>query len=372
MQMHTKKGKPVLRGQILALLAYLGLWACGKDAPQPVFPTRKTLTESVYASGLIKATNQYEAFAMGSGTIQSIFVSEGDTVTIGTPLFQLVNDTERLQRESSELARTYSSQQGNRNRLMELDLTTKIAKSKYQSDSLLLEKKRRLWAQSIGTASELEQQELAVQQALTSYEQAKLAYLELTRELAFSEQSAANKVAISNSIETNFLVKSKVNGLVFSILKKVGELATPQSPLAILGDYDTYNLELQVDEYDITKIKEGQRIQVTLDSFKEQVFEAKVIQIHPILNTKSKTFTVIGQFVNAPPSLFPNLSLEANIITQIRPNALVIARNLLLGQDRVLTQQGDTLRIQVGIKTYDFVEVLGGIEESTALILPIK
>ncbi|MEY3647630.1 MAG: hypothetical protein RLZ13_515, partial [Bacteroidota bacterium] len=282
------------------------------------------------------------------------------------------NDTERLQRESSELARTYASQQGNRNRLKELELATKIANSKYQSDSLLLEKKRRLWAQAIGTAYELEQQELVVQQAWTSYEQAKLAYMELTRELAFSEQSAANKVAISNSLETNFLVKSKVNGLVFSILKKVGELATPQSPLAILGDYGTYNLELQVDEYDITKIKEGQRIEVTLDSFKEQVFEAKIIQIHPILNTKSKTFTVIGQFVTAPPSLFPNLSLEANIITQIRPNALVIPRNLLLGQDRVLTQQGDTLRIQVGIKTYDFVEVLGGIEESTALILPIK
>jgi len=101
MQMHTKKGIPVLQGLALPLLAYLGLWACGPDAPEPVFPTRKTLTESVYASGLIKATNQYEAFAMGSGTIQSIFVSEGDTVAIGTPLLQLANDTERLQRESS-------------------------------------------------------------------------------------------------------------------------------------------------------------------------------------------------------------------------------------------------------------------------------
>jgi multidrug efflux pump subunit AcrA (membrane-fusion protein) len=359
-------------GTVILPLVLGSLSACSPGKEEVVFPTRKTLTESVYASGLIKATNQYEAFAMGSGTIQSIFVSEGDTVAIGTPLFQLINDTERLQRESSELARTYASQQSSKNRLKELDLATKIAKSKYQSDSLLLEKKRRLWAQAIGTAYELEQQELAVHQALTSYEQAKLAYLELTRELAFSEQSAANKVAISNSLETNFLVNSKVNGLVFSILKKVGELATPQTALAILGDYGTYNLELQVDEYDITKIKEGQRIQVTLDSFKEQVFEAKVIQIHPILNTKSKTFTVIAQFVTAPPSLFPNLSLEANIITQIRLNALVIPRNLLLGQDRVLTQQGDTLRIQVGIKTYDFVEVLGGIEESTALILPIK
>ena len=87
-------------GTVLLLLVFGSLGACSQGKEEVVFPTRKTLTESVYASGLIKATNQYEAFAMGSGPIQRIFVSEGDTVAIGTPLFHLVNDTERLQRES--------------------------------------------------------------------------------------------------------------------------------------------------------------------------------------------------------------------------------------------------------------------------------
>lgn len=117
-------------GTVILPLVLGSLSACSPGKEEVVFPTRKTLTESVYASGLIKATNQYEAFAMGSGTIQSIFVSEGDTVAIGTPLFQLINDTERLQRESSELARTYASQQDSKNRLNQLDLATKIANSK--------------------------------------------------------------------------------------------------------------------------------------------------------------------------------------------------------------------------------------------------
>jgi multidrug efflux pump subunit AcrA (membrane-fusion protein) len=150
----------------------------------------------------------------------------------------------------------------------------------------------------------------------------------------------------------------------------VGEMATPQTPLAILGRAGEFILELQVDEYDIVNIQKGQRVLVTLDSFKGQVFEAVVVKIHPIMEGKSKTFTVEAEFTTAPPRLFPNLSLEANIILQIHPNALVIPRNLLLGQNQVITQDRDTLTVVLGIKTYEFVEILGGMEEKTGLIPP--
>ena len=147
-------------------------------------------------------------------------------------------------------------------------------------------------------------------------------------------------------------------------------MASPQTPLAILGRAGEFILELQVDEYDIVTIQKGQRVLVTLDSFKGTVFEAIVVKIHPIMDTKSKTFTVEAEFTLAPPQLFPNLSLEANILIQVHPNALVIPRKLLWGQNKVLTQDGDTLEVELGIKTYEFVEILGGLEEKTGLIPP--
>jgi multidrug efflux pump subunit AcrA (membrane-fusion protein) len=147
-------------------------------------------------------------------------------------------------------------------------------------------------------------------------------------------------------------------------------MASPQTPLAILGRAGEFILELQVDEYDIVTIQKGQRVLVTLDSFKETVFEAIVAKIHPIMDAKSKTFTVEAEFTTAPPGLFPNLSLEANILIQVHPNALVIPRNLLWGQNQVLTEDGDTLTVVLGIKTYEFVEILGGLKEKTGLIPP--
>lgn len=372
MQMHTKKGIPELRGQILPLLAYLGLWACGPDATQTVFPTLKTLTESVYASGYVRAKDQYEAFALATGPIQTLFVSEGDTVQIGTPLLQIFNEQERLRRENAEISRFFAAPTATQTRLRELELAIELAKSTASNDSLLLLRQRHLWAQGIGTAIELEQRELKFKSSSLAYQSARLNYQDLKRELAFGSQTATKNLAISKSLETSSILKSKIEGIVYALPKEEGEMASPQTPLAILGRAGEFILELQVDEFDIVTIQKGQRVLVTLDSFKGTVYEATVVKIHPILDAKSKTFTVEAEFSKAPPRLYPNLSLEANILIQVHPNALVIPRNLLLGQNQVITEDGDTLTVVLGIQTYEFVELLGGITEKTGLIPPKK
>jgi multidrug efflux pump subunit AcrA (membrane-fusion protein) len=372
MQMHTKKGIPELRGQILPLLAYLGLWACGPDATQTVFPTRKTLTESVYASGYVRAKEQYEAFALATGPIQALFVSEGDTVHIGTPLLQIFNEQERLRRENAEISQYFAAPKATQTRLRELELAIELAKSTSANDSLLLLRQRHLWAQGIGTAIELEQRELKFKSSSLAYQSARLNYQDLKRELEFTSQTASKNLAISKSLETSTILKSKIEGIVYALPKLVGEMATPQTTLAILGRAGEFILELQVDEYDIVTIQKGQRVLVTLDSFKGSVFEATVVKIHPIMDAKSKTFTVEAEFAKTPPGLFPNLSLEANILIQVHPNALVIPRNLLWGQNQVITEDRDTLTVVLGIQTYEFVEIIGGITEKTGLIPPKK
>jgi hypothetical protein len=64
--------------------------------------------------------------------------------------------------------------------------------------------------------------------------------------------------------------------------------------------------------------------------------------------------------------------LEANILIQVHPNALVIPRNLLWGQNQVITEDRDTLTVVLGIQTYEFAEILGGITVKTGLIPPKK
>lgn len=316
--------------------------------------------------------DQYEAFTLASGPIQEIFVKEGDTVEIGTPILAVFSEREKLSRESAELARSFADQQANQSRIRDLELSIELAKSKMKNDSLLYERQKNLWSKGIGSAVELEQRQLAYQSSKSSYDSYLLRYRELKREVEFNSKSASKTLDISKVLESEYVLKSKIKGKVYAILKEKGEMVTAQIPLAILGSADKFQLELQVDEYDISKVIPGQRVMVSMDSYKGKVFEAKVTQVYPIMDTKSKSFTVEAEFLENPPRLYPNLTLEANIITETKENTLVIPRNYLINDERVIMENGDTLLVKVGIRDYQFAEILEGLDENTILIRPLK
>lgn len=355
-----------------SLLLLAALIGCVSSDSEVTYPSRQTLSESVYASGTVKAKDQYEALTLATGPVQEVFVAEGDTVTVGTPLIRIYNEAEKLRKENAEIARAFADQRANQNRLRELQLALNLAKSTYLNDSLLFHRQKNLKAQGIGTTVELEQRQLKFESSKTTYQSTQLRYLELQREIEFNARNAGKNLAISEALEGEYVLRSKINGIVYSLMKEKGEMVTPQTPLAILGSAGEFVLELQVDEYDIAKIEKGQRVLVTLDSFKGEVFEASVTKIHPIMDVKSKTFTVEATFTKAPPRLYPNLSLEANIVTQVRENSLVIPRQLLFLENKVITADEDTLKVKVGLKTYQYVEILEGIDEKTGLTQPIR
>lgn len=352
------------------LLGWLIL-AC-TSSEERLYPQRENISESVFASGKIKARNQYQAYANATGTIAEIFVDEGDVVDVGTPILSIRNESARLNRESAELNRAHADRKANETKLRDLEISLQFAQSKFENDSLLLERQRRLWNQGVGTALELEQRELAFKNSGTSREGLQLKLIELRRDLAYNERSASKNLAITLSLESDLILKSEVKGRVYGLLKEKGEMVTIQTPLAILGSQEDFVLEMQVDEYDIVKVKRGQRILVSMDSYRGEVFEAAVAKINPLMEESSKSFTVEGIFVSEPPVLYPNLSLEANILIETKENALVIPRSYLLGENTVLTASGDTVSVVTGLKDYRKAEIISGIDENTQLINPIR
>lgn len=346
------------------------LISCGGEEESTITPQVQSITESVYASGYIKAVNQYEAYANASGPIQALFVQEGDLIEEGDPILAIYNDRERLSRENAELARAFADLEQNQSKLKDLELTIELAKSNFQNDSLLYERQKSLWKRNIGTAVELEQRKLAFENSKASYQSAQIRYENLKREITYNSQSASKNLAISRALESDFLLKSKIKGKVYALPKEKGEMVGPQTVVAVIGAADDFILELQVDEYDIAKIEVGQKVIIGMDSYKGQTFEGKVSKIYPLMDTQSKSFKVEAKFTQTAPSLFPNLSLEANIITEQVENALVIPRNYLYKDEQVITQDGDTISVAVGIKNFQFAEIKSGIDRETQLIKP--
>lgn len=335
-----------------------------------VKPVIQDITESVYASGVVKSRQQYQAFPTVSGIISDIFVKEGDSVLKGTPIMMVFNETSRLSKENAELAASYADYGSNAGKLKELKINIELAKSKMQNDSVLLSRQRALFSQQVGTKTELEQRELAFQNSKTNYMAAMLRYDDLNKQLLFASNQAKTNLNISKKLENDFVIKSEIDGRVYAILKEKGEMVSPQTPVAVVGAASDFLLELQVDEYDIVNIKEGQQVLISMDSYKGKSFEARVTKINPIMNERTKTFQVEASFIVAPEVLYPNLTVEANIIIQTKSKALTIPRSFVSGEGYVKTTKGDSIKVETGLKDFRIIEIVSGIQAETELVKP--
>lgn len=342
--------------------------SCSKSG-ETISPEQGDITESVYASGIIKSEGQYQVYPRSNGILQTLFVQEGDQVKSGQVLFSIYNETSRLSRENAQLLAEFNAYENNSDKLRELKMNIDLARNKMLNDSINFERQKTFYRQEIISKNAYEQSELLYENSKTAYRSAQLRYNDLKRQLAFSDRQSQRNLEISRNVESDFLVKSEQNGKVYAILKEKGEMVNVQTPVAIIGAADRFMIELQIDENDIVRIREGQKLLVILDSYKDQTFEARVTKINPYLNERSRTFTIEAAFTQKPPQLYPNLSLEANIVVNSKKGALLIPRKFLIDDHYVMRQDGKKIKVKTGLKDYQKVEILEGISKNDVLML---
>ncbi|MCJ8164175.1 efflux RND transporter periplasmic adaptor subunit [Pontibacter sp. E15-1] len=354
-------------GRLILLFILFASCSGKQDKTQP---TVEDISEAVYASGVVKSKAQYQVFPKVSGVIQALLVTEGDTVQRGDPLLKIENEAARLSTENARIAAAYARVGANAEKLNELREAIELARSKKNNDSLLMVRQRNLWAKQIGTRVELEQRELNYKNAATAYAAAILRYNDLKKQLDFAEKQAQKNLQISETMSEEYTLRSETDGKVYSVLKEKGEMVSPQSPVAIIGDANVFILELQVDEYDIARVKPGQQVLLNLDSYRGEVFEARIYKINPAMNERTRSFTVEASFVTSPPALYPNLTTEANIIIQTKKDALTIPREYLIDDAFVLKDSGDKVKVETGVRDYQKVEILEGLGREDVIVKP--
>ena len=359
--------------RVLPYLAMIVLLfgACGPEA-KTVTPTRGTITESAYASGVVKAQGQYQVVPVVNGRVMALLVQEGDTVKAGQALLHLDDRTSSLSTNNA-YAQLNLLEQNVRDDgpvLSQLRAAVEQARDRFSVDSTNYARQQALWDQQIGSRNELDQRELAYTTSKSAYDRARKALVESRQRLRTELDVARNNVAISTAGNDDRMPRSLIDGIVYDLLIEPGELATTQKPVAIIGSATDLYLELEVDEYDIRLIEVGQAVYVTLDSYADETFEAKVSRIIPYMDERSRTFKVEARFVQRPPLLFPNLTAEANIVLKVKADALRIPASYVVDGDHVLTGPDTKQQVQLGLRDMQYVEVVSGLDESTPIYEP--
>jgi len=346
--------------------------ACGGEKGR-IQPQRKDITEWVYASVTVKPDSLYKAYALVSGILEEVLVREGDTVSRGSPLFNIRNTNPELEvrklRLEYELAKDHLNE--NDGILKSLSDQIRAGQLKMYNDSVNYCRQSNLWGQHIGSKVEYEAKKLAYELSKEELDQLNRQYNRTKRELQTRARQAELTLKSSQVTSGDFVIRSEQDGKVYGVYREKGELVNSLEPLASIGSTTNYLLEMLVDEKDIVKVTKGQLVLVSLEAYHNRAFEARVSRILPDKDIRNQTFRVEAHFEAQPKVLYPGLAGEANISVKHKKDVLVIPLSYLVDESSVRTQNG-IVKIETGLRNLEYIEVKKGLDENSWLEPPEK
>jgi HlyD family secretion protein len=86
-------------------------------------------------------------------------------------------------------------------------------------------------------------------------------------------------------------------------------------------------VETSVDEADIGKVNQGQRVEFTVDAYTDMKFEGKVaeVRLQPTTTNNVVTYSVILSAPNPDKKLMPGMTASATIYVDEKENALILS-----------------------------------------------
>ncbi len=346
------------------------LLSCGTEQ-EKILPEKTTITESIYSSVTIQPDSLYEAYAVVAGILDMNVVEEGSIVKKGDAILHVINTTPKLNADNAKLAYrlakdNYKSSSGILKGVQDKIIAAQL---KFKNDSINYARQKRLWEQNIGSKIEFDSRQLAFELSQNNLNLLESEYDRTKMELRTKLEQANNSYKTAQVTTKDFTVASKINGKVYALYKKPGELVSTMEPLAAIGSEKTFLIELLVDEVDIVKLALGQKALIALDAYEAKVFEAKVSKIYPKKNQRSQTFKVEATFLNPPKVLYPGLAGEGNIIIAQHEGSVVIPKTYLVDGTKVQTKDG-LVNVKIGLQNLDKVEILEGITLDTYILKP--
>jgi HlyD family secretion protein len=269
--------------------------------------SRGDLRATVTATGTVSAVTTVLVGTQVSGTVKQLFVDYNSPVKKGQLLAQI------------DPALSEAKVAQSRANLQAAAANVEKAEAALQDADRTLERNRTLFARNFIARSDLDTADTNRLSALAQLNVAKA-------------QVEQQKAAL-NQDETNLnytRILSPVDGTVISRNVDIGQTvaASFQTPtlFSIAQDLTRMQIDTNVDEADIGKVRVGQSVQFTVDAYPDSTFSGKVSEIRNAPTTVQNvvTYDVVVKVANPDLKLKPGMTANVSIITALEKGVLKI------------------------------------------------
>lgn len=294
----------VIAGTILGLTVFRGHKNGGVKYRTETL-AKGDLEALVVTSGTLNPVRLVEVGSQVSGKIEKLYVDFNSQVMAGQVLAEL--DQSLLKAKIDQNQANYLSAVAS---LERAKVTLENLKKKYDRALSLFDKN------------------------LISFEEkeaAEAAYLEAKTDVQSSNARLAQARSQLDSSRVDLAyatIRSPIDGIVINRLVNIGQTvaASFQAPklFEIANDLSKMQVECAVDEADIGRVREGQKVRFTVDSFPDEMFSGTVNQVRysPTTTSNVVTYTTIVDVDNPGMKLRPGMTATVSIIAGEAKNVL--------------------------------------------------
>lgn len=285
--------------------------------------SRGTISAYYSNTASLEAVEEASVVSKVRGIVQEIRVEEGDQVRAGQVIAKIEDDQYRIEAERAKatMDRMYND---------------------YQRNAELFEK-------------ELISAEV--------YENSRFEY---------ESQKSAYELAQLNYQHTN--IKSPISGVISERFIKVGNMIGTDQQVFQVTDFDPIQAVIYIPEHERSKIRVGQRAELTADALPGTLFFGKVERISPIIDPTTGTFKATVYMDLGQEELRPGMFGRVKIVYDTRENTKMIPKAAIISEDEIqsvfVIKDSLAFRkvIRTGYVNGTNIEVIDGLEDGEIVV----
>jgi len=377
---------------------------------------RRTLRESVSASGRIYPEVEVVITSDVSGEIVALYVEEGDSVVAGQLLLKIdpeayLSSVERggadLNNAKAQLAMARAQIEANKAQRQELSTSLVQAERDHSRNE-------NLFKQGVISQSEFDQTLGRVESAQASIRSAESNIKSAEESALGAEYSVKSSEAVLKELRTNLgrtSIKAPSSGIITSLSVEKGERVVGTAQMAgteimRVSDLNSMEVQVEVSENDILKVSMDDEAEIEVDAYLDKIFKGRVSEIansatnvagttsaSANLNTDQVTNFIVK--IRIDPVSYkdlesqgieyvfrPGMSASVAIITDTKEEVLTIPIQAVAVrvldeesdndyEEVVFLYDSDTVKmvpVTTGIQDDEYIHVVDGIDEDVQII----
>jgi RND family efflux transporter MFP subunit len=326
----------------------------------------QTIERKVSAEATLYPLEQSAIVPKISAPVKKWYVERGGKVHAGQLLAELENQDLLASQKESE--GTYAQAEASYEQAVqkaEQDRT--LAKETLDAAQKLYNARQELYKQGAVSAKDVDDANVALIQARNVYEASQK---QLDLKMAEGQLAAAkgHSAGIDASVNYSKIV-SPIDGVVTDRPVYPGEMASNSGPIITIMNLSQIVARAHIDQSEAAQLKVGDPATISVPG-QPGALKGKVSLVSPALDPNSTTVEVWVQAPNPGDRLKPGSSVQAQMVAQAVPHAIVIpAEALLTGSDgttSVIILDTDNKphkkKVKVGIRDAGDVQVTEGLQ----------